>query len=502
MSAKIGRPHEDEDRRDGRRAPNYFSRNMQFRMMGLVAALMLVIVLMVEAGKPKNWQWMWGGKPPVVDAPPADVNTKLPPTRAVDPQVGLVVVQDEPADVQLSDDALTRTIQRGWSRVWSRLTVADRDTLWSAVYYARHNEPLPAELQAKLPAAIESLDRRWRAFHQEAFTAVVADDSDLPADEAEQWLDVVTELERYWNRHFNLLKALHQDETADEESNPQPADETPDEELVGGLAEEEPIEPAGDAWRQLQAHLDSIAIGLVRDNTVSRYEEKYAWFRIFEHWQSDADREDLQTKAAPVGYLELFDQTDEYRGKPVRITGTVSLAYRVSAPKNDLGLTEYTVLWLKPKRGPNSPIVVYALGSPEGFPEVKHKETDRETSELDHEPVEITGIFFKRWAYRAQDGTRVAPMVLANSFVWQGSPKVVSAPMLPSIPAMAATVIVLAIAAIALSLLVWFRSRWRVEDQGERIAANESVRKLAGMKDSDITPNVGERLRRLEEAGD
>lgn len=39
--------------------PNYFSRAQQYRLLTLVFTLMLVLFLMGEAAKPKNWQWMW-----------------------------------------------------------------------------------------------------------------------------------------------------------------------------------------------------------------------------------------------------------------------------------------------------------------------------------------------------------------------------------------------------------------------------------------------------------
>ncbi len=39
--------------------PNYSSRPMQYRLMMLVGMLMAVILIMFEAAKPSNWEWMW-----------------------------------------------------------------------------------------------------------------------------------------------------------------------------------------------------------------------------------------------------------------------------------------------------------------------------------------------------------------------------------------------------------------------------------------------------------
>lgn len=475
MAAKFGRLSDDDEPKNERRTPNYFSRNMQFRMMGLVAALMLVVVLMVEAGKPKNWRWLWAGEKKEVEKtePPRKVDTKLPPVRSTTKEPGVIVPQDEKPAINLSNDALTRTIQKGWSRVWSRLSVADRDTLWSTVYHGRNGLAPSKELQQKTPAMIEAVDRRWKSFYEDVFQSVVTDDSDLPPKEAEMWLEVAQKLQSYWQNQTALLKSISEDD---------------------GKPKSKP-----DDWRELQTHLDAIAHGLIRDNTVWRYEEKYAWFRIFESWLNEPTQKTQNANADRVGYIELFDQTDEYRGKPVTLSGTVKLAYRVSAPRNDLGITEYTVLWVKPTGGPNSPIVVYSLEPPADFPKLKHKEKDGETSTLNHEPIEVTGTFFKRWAYRAQDGSRVAPMVLASTFEWQGEVPVDTGPVLPSVAVMIITIVLLAVAAILIAVVVWVRSRWRVENPSELLEAENSVARLASLNESDLAPNVADQLKQLEE---
>jgi hypothetical protein len=62
--------------------PNYFSRREQYRLMGLVFALLLVCFLIVQAAKPKNWQWLIGAEPPAGQIASRDVDmevdTKLP----------------------------------------------------------------------------------------------------------------------------------------------------------------------------------------------------------------------------------------------------------------------------------------------------------------------------------------------------------------------------------------------------------------------------------------
>ena len=65
---------------------NYFSRREQIRLLFLVALLGAVILLMVEAAQPSNWQWLWRGQSsnanvPVDASPDATrqaVDTRLP----------------------------------------------------------------------------------------------------------------------------------------------------------------------------------------------------------------------------------------------------------------------------------------------------------------------------------------------------------------------------------------------------------------------------------------
>ena len=97
--------------------------------------------------------------------------------------------------------------------------------------------------------------------------------------------------------------------------------------------------------------------------------------------------------------------------------GDVRLAYHVEAPQNDYGIEGYYVFVMRPAGGGNSPIVIYTLETPEGFPEIKDKDRDKQTTEL-NEPCEFTGYFFKRYAYRAKEGTRTAPLMLAFGPTW------------------------------------------------------------------------------------
>jgi hypothetical protein len=167
----------------------------------------------------------------------------------------------------------------------------------------------------------------------------------------------------------------------------------------------------------LQEVADEKSLQAVQDDTVWRGSETNIWFRLVERIRATDPRRLRQESLGPTGYLQLFKQPSYYRGKVVTVRGTVRLAYRVDALPNAEGVKEYTLMWLHPAGGPSSPMVIYALETPEGFPTIKHRDRDRGTTTL-HEEVEFTGYFFKRWAYEGRDDIHVAPLVLAVSPRW------------------------------------------------------------------------------------
>ena len=79
---------------------------------------------------------------------------------------------------------------------------------------------------------------------------------------------------------------------------------------------------------------------------------------------------------------------------------------------NEYGIKQYYQVWLWPSDNPSAPMVVYCLRLPQGFP------TGMELAE----PADVTGYFFKRWAYQANDALRAAPELLARTLQWEQRP--------------------------------------------------------------------------------
>lgn len=146
------------------------------------------------------------------------------------------------------------------------------------------------------------------------------------------------------------------------------------------------------------------ALAAVRDDTVFRDADRDAWFGLWQTLRSTDAATLRSADATAVSFAELFGQPLAFRGRLVRFDGAVRRLQWVEAPANDYNIDGYWQAWVRADRGPPSPIVVYFLELPEGFP----------TGLSIDEPVRVVGYFFKRWAYQATDAIRTAPMVVAK----------------------------------------------------------------------------------------
>jgi hypothetical protein len=183
----------------------------------------------------------------------------------------------------------------------------------------------------------------------------------------------------------------------------------PDEELPGTFIAPA---PGGSDEPSERKHFPGVRqdyLESVRDNTPSRRVERDAMFHLLALLEANDESSLRKASVGPVSFVQLYDQPDEYRGELVTIRGTLRRANRLRAPRNDYGVESYYQTWIQPADQPDAPIVVYCLALPDGFP------TGMDLAE----PVEITGFFFKRWAYMARDAMRTAPLLLARTVGWQ-----------------------------------------------------------------------------------
>ncbi|MDG2382931.1 MAG: hypothetical protein P8N76_14780 [Pirellulaceae bacterium] len=155
--------------------------------------------------------------------------------------------------------------------------------------------------------------------------------------------------------------------------------------------------------------VDPQRLATIQDDTYFRQKEAPAWFYLYQRLQeTPLEVVDAIGRDRQLSRLQIYRQTDSYRGQLVRLQGIVRRAFRVPAVENDLGIESHWQLWMFENREANDPIVVYALEMPPGFPEGIELEED----------VWLTGYVYKRWSYPAKGGLMVAPVVLAKRAHW------------------------------------------------------------------------------------
>ena len=148
-------------------------------------------------------------------------------------------------------------------------------------------------------------------------------------------------------------------------------------------------------------------------------------------------REELgvpQGRAFPT-FVDLFQHPTVYRGEPVTLTGQARVIREYPAGPSAADPGEPRVeVWLFTDDGQTNPAVVVAAAAP-GLPR------GDDLLEL----VRVTGVFFKRYGYRARDTTRVAPLILAATVepVRAAEPP----PVAPVVLTLAAVVTVLGLSA-------------------------------------------------------
>lgn len=388
--------------------PEFRSRSVQWQLFVLVAGLMTVLIAMNEARKPSTWSWLWNGQNQA-DQDAGCVDTRLPPQpELVDsrpitvyaertPQRSPGIAQDKSdqdpsaatrsvADVEAVSMA-AESSRNAWGTVWSTLSNQEQQQLMRGLRTVRLGTSATAIDSQEWQSLLTKLDQSWNELFADRNKAILMPQEEVTEERKRSSLLRWSELEIAWNSKWKPALSAVGTTTATTA------------EQRRGLAE-------------LEESIEAIGLADVQDDTVWRADERTAWFGLVERLQTTSEAKLRQQSLGNVGFVQIFRQSREYRGKVVTVRGTARLTYRVPAPRNDLGVRDYYLFWIQPEDGSNLPIVVYALHPPTGFPDITTEQRKIQ------EPMEVTGYFFKRWVYRAADGLNSVPLVLTNAPTW------------------------------------------------------------------------------------
>lgn len=199
----------------------------------------------------------------------------------------------------------------------------------------------------------------------------------------------------------------------------------------------------------------------IEDNTYFRPEERQVWFDVFEQLESKSFQKLQQESVGEIAYAQFVKQPDEYRHKIVTLQGTVVREEPQRPGKNPVGIDRYHRLWISPRGGGQWPFVVFCRELPDEFPR----------GDQLHESVTVVGSFFKNWSYSYGEGLGLAPVVLANSVVWEPPPVRQAQKPLPISQLIWAT----AAAGVTALGVVWFAIRRTMRPAGVNRELPESI---------------------------
>ena len=181
------------------------------------------------------------------------------------------------------------------------------------------------------------------------------------------------------------------------------------------------------------ASINPRLLDVVKDNTVNLlYEERDVYFRMLQLAQETplsrqeelaADFREQRRLANPryakrkpsefQPFVDLFQNPDEYRGRPISLHGVLRKLTKFDPGKNTLGIEEAYEGWLYTDDAQSNPTVVVFTSKPQKL---------LVGGDLTEE-IRVTGYFLKMYGYEAQDVTRKAPLLLAGEVEWRPSPE-------------------------------------------------------------------------------
>ncbi len=182
----------------------------------------------------------------------------------------------------------------------------------------------------------------------------------------------------------------------------------------------EPTPRQDDFFRGLSLALDQKLLEQIVDNSTWWSTD---WLPLVRSWQRVGTLRELLANqvALPLHFpkievSQLLSAGHDYRGRPIRFEGTI---YQVdsSASISEAGFTnlDYEVIWLRPDDNSSQPICVYAP-----------KANIDQNVKLERDShISLTGLLFKRIAYKSQRGNEFSPLLLAAYLKPFGSKEII-----------------------------------------------------------------------------
>lgn len=388
------------------------TRAIRIKLMMLFAMLLVVIVLMKEAGKPARWQWMGFETPDKTETDPDTLELKnannaspiAPPSGKNSDSIGPdnnagrfsqpIRISENQSDssgsraksksaatIDLSATSADFPVAavRFWSSTFQRLSSRQQILLLQLLKNIRTSETLELDRQTAARDLVQQLQDLRDQFQQSLFDELAL----VPVGSKEK----------------TRLAAEMYDSQELWEEKISPA-------IVAAAQGSDVTMGQQQSVFQLQHVLDQVLFQQVQDRTSLGWTgDSGAWIRIWEMTMTG----DMPA-SSPVSRIELMGQPEVFRGKPVSVEGWVRSARKSTLdPDSKLGLPYYYILWIRPRETKAGPFCVYSMTLPKGFPEVSEEFSETNQS------VKLSGYSFKVRSYVTADSSvGYCPVILSR----------------------------------------------------------------------------------------
>ena len=419
-----------------------YTRAVRRKLYFLFAMLILVIIMMNEARKPKNWMWMGFDKGPANSgaiefdglADPAAENDQL----ENDTPAGSLTTS---GTVSAAGEKLNPSSSpiKFWKRVWDSLDLEDQTALVEMIHLSQKNIDDRDVNPADFDPLVSSLAH------------VTPDD----ATYREKWESIIRP------GLYNI--GAGKDVTIGQQV------------AIGELFES----------------LDPLILeGLDDFTSPGRKADVPAWHRF---WERITGNEELD-EAQPVSPVQLVAQPDVWRFQPVRVrgkllTGRAQVA-GVHGPLRHQGV--WYEWWIGNTHGADEVWCIYTANKPDSL------EVGEEFEKFDA-TIECSGLFYKVRSYvdAASKGNH-CPLILANTLTVESKRNpIAETTWIPSMPTMIACVLGVMGVAFGIAMLVHRGDQHRIHQPGgEHKAQIESH--LDSLSDDPEIKSIGQQLEELE----
>lgn len=222
----------------------------------------------------------------------------------------------------------------------------------------------------------------------------------------------------------------------------------------------------------------------VRDDTVFRGSESDAFYHLLKILDEASEEQLQKASIGQVSFNQLFTQPKEFRGDLVTVSGKVHRVIDKKPPDNSFDIERYSQVVIEPDDR-DYPVVIYCLDLPDGFPR----------GEKLHEPVTVTGFFYKRWAgLGGEKEIMTWPLILSKTVRWQ--PVVAANPAAEERAAANNLVSGLVLAGLASLAVVWFVVRG-TRRKPTFVMPSVRAGELNQLRHVELTPDVRQQLAEL-----